>query len=519
MITKSEKERQELFKKINDVANQLRNKVDGWDFKMYILGFLFYRYLSEDFVNCANELGKNAGINYQNLDDNKISERIRAELIKTKGYFIYPSQLFQNIAKLDYDQIENLNEVLAKIFDDIENSANETRQNNLKGLFSEMNLNSEKLGRSTLDRNKHLLKIIKTFDSLNFEGFSENSIDVFGDAYEYLIRMYASNAGKSGGEFYTPQEVSELLFKLAIGSKTRIDKIYDPACGSGSLLLKACKIIGEDNITNGFFGQEVNITAYNLSRINMFLHGINFSKFHIAHDDTLMHPQHSGHKFDLIVSNPPYSTKWEGKDNPLLINDERYAPAGVLAPKQNSDFAFIMHALHHLANDGKAAIVCFPTIMSRTGAEQKIRKYLVDNNFIDLVVQLPDKLFYGTQIATCIMVLSKSKNSSAIMFIDATNEYQKITNANQLTEANISKIVDHYLKQREMESFSKIVDYASVVDNNYDLSVGRYVKRKIFQNKLDIVSLNEQINKTVNSVNSLRNEIDAIVKALDDEFN
>ena len=518
MITKSEKERQELFKKINDIANQLRNKVDGWDFKAYILGFLFYRYLSEDFNNYANQLAKESNFNYQDLDDEKISEQIRTKLINDKGYFIYPSQLFQNIAKLNYDQIDNLNEQLASIFKAIENSANETSRNNLKGLFDDINLNSEKLGRNTLDRNKHLLKIIKTFNELDFDGFSENSIDIFGDAYEYLIRMYASSAGKSGGEFYTPQEVSELLFKLAIGNKTRINKIYDPACGSGSLLLKARKIIGANNVVHGFYGQEVNITAYNLSRINMFLHGINFADFHIAFDDTLIHPQHLDHKFDLIVSNPPYSTKWEGKDNPLLINDVRYAPAGVLAPRKNSDFAFIMHTLHHLSNDGKAAIVCFPSIMSRGGVEQKIRKYLVDNNFVDLIIFTPDKLFYGTSIATCIMVLSKNKTSSKTMFIDASDEFIKITNGNQFSQDNINKILDHYQNQKELKYFSKIVDYSTIVENKYDLSVQRYVDKKIIKKEIDILTLNQQIQDTVNSVNSLRNEIDEITKVLDDEI-
>ena len=516
MITKSEKERQELFKKINDVANQLRNKVDGWDFKAYILGFLFYRYLSEDFNNYANQLAKESNFNYQDLDDEKISEQIRTELINNKGYFIYPSQLFQNIAKLNYDQIDNLNEQLASIFKAIENSANETSRNNLKGLFDDINLNSEKLGRNTLDRNKHLLKIIKTFNELDFDGFSQNSIDIFGDAYEYLIRMYASNAGKSGGEFYTPQEVSELLFKLAIGNKTRINKIYDPACGSGSLLLKARKIIGANNVVHGFYGQEVNITAYNLSRINMFLHGINFADFHIAFDDTLIHPQHLDHKFDLIVSNPPYSTKWEGKDNPLLINDVRYAPAGVLAPRKNSDFAFIMHALHHLSNDGKAAIVCFPGIMFRSGAEQKIRKYLVDNNFVDLIIQLPENLFYGTTISTCIMVLSKSKENTKTMFINASEEYEKVTNSNQLSSKNIDKIIDHYLNKKELEHFSKLVDNEIIANNNYELMVSKYVQPKIEEKIIDIQVINNELVNVVNSINSLRNEIDEIIKEIED---
>ena len=519
MITKTEQERQELFKRIREIADELRNKVDGWDFKAYILGMLFYRYISQDFINFVNKMERknNPHFNYLELDDVKINEKNKDFLIKSKGYFIYPSQLFQNIAQLDFEQIENLNEVLAQTFREIETSADQTPyQNNFKGLFRDLDLNSEKLGRNTLDRNKRLLKIIKEFNNLDFGDFDQNSIDIFGDAYEYLIRMYASNAGKSGGEFYTPQEVSELLFKLALGNKTKINQIYDPACGSGSLLLKACKIIGVNNVKRGFYGQEINLTAYNLARINMFLHNINFTKFNIVHDDTLIHPAHTNLKFDLIVSNPPYSSKWEGKENPILINDERYAPAGVLAPVKNADFAFIMHILYHLSNDGKAAIVCFPGIMFRSGAEQKIRKYLIDNNFVDLVIKLPVNLFYGTKIATCIMVLSKNKTVSKTMFINASEEYQKITNSNQLNNKNIDKIIDHYLNQKELKYFSKLIDNDIIVNNNYELTVSKYVQPKIEEKIIDTQAINNELFNVVNSINSLRGEIDQIIKEIED---
>ena len=419
---------------------------------------------------------------------------------------------------MDSNQIENLNEILTKTFREIENSADGTKyQNNFKGLFQDLDLNSNKLGRNTSDRNTRILKIIKEFNNLDFGDFNDNSIDIFGDAYEYLIRMYDSNTDKSDGKFYTPQEVSELLFKLALGNKTKVNQIYDPACGSGSLLLKACKIIGVNNVKRGFYGQEINLTAYNLARINMFLHNINFTKFNIVHDDTLIHPAHTNLKFDLIVSNPPYSSKWEGKENPILINDERYAPAGVLAPVKNADFAFIMHILYHLSNDGKAAIVCFPGIMFRSGAEQKIRKYLIDNNFVDLVIQLPVNLFYGTTIATCIMVLSKNKTMSKTMFINAADEFVKITNSNQLSPDNINKILDHYLNQKELEYFSKLIDNEIIAQNNYELMVSKYVQIKNKEEKIDIKVVNENLASTVTSVNSLREQIDKIVKEIEDE--
>ena len=273
--------------------------------------------------------------------------------------------------------------------------------------------------------------------------YQENTIDAFGDAYEYLMGMYASNAGKSGGEYYTPQEVSELLTKLTLVGKTEVNKVYDPACGSGSLLLKFAKILGKNNVRNGFYGQEINITTYNLCRINMFLHDIDFDKFDIAHGDTLTDPAHwDDEPFEAIVSNPPYSIKWEGDNSQILINDSRFSPAGVLAPKSKADLAFIMHSLSWLASNGTAAIVCFPGVMYRSGAEQKIRKYLIDNNYIDCIIQLPDNLFYGTSIATCIMVLKKSKIDNKVLFIDASKEFVKVTNSNKMTEKHIDDIVE-----------------------------------------------------------------------------
>ena len=330
------------------------------------------------------------------------------------------------------------------------------------------------------------------------------------------MTMYASNAGKSGGEFFTPADVSELLTRLGTVGKKEINKVYDPACGSGSLLLKAEKVLGRDAVRNGFFGQEINITTYNLCRINMFLHDIEFDKFDIACEDTLTNPQHwDDEPFELIVSNPPYSIKWAGDENPLLINDPRFAPAGVLAPKSKADLAFIMHSLAWLASNGTAAIVCFPGIMYRGGAEQKIRKYLVDNNFIDCIIQLPSNLFFGTSIATCIMVLKKGKTDNKVLFIDASSECVKVTNNNKLTPENINKIVDIFAQRVEEAHFSHLAEYSEVQENDYNLSVSTYVEAKDTREKIDIVKLNAEIAQIVARENELRAAIDQIVAEIE----
>ncbi len=419
MGIKKEQERAELHKIIWNIADDLRGTVDGWDFKQYVLGMLFYRYISENITDYINENEHKSGdidFDYAKLDDNEINDDIIDEIVSTKGYFIYPSQLFSNVYKKAADD-EDLNETLSTIFRNIENSAiGKHSEDNFKGLFDDFDVNSKKLGASVVERVEKLRKLISGTASMNLGSYGENTIDIFGDAYEFLMGMYASNAGKSGGEYYTPQEVSELLTRLTLLGKSEVNKVYDPACGSGSLLLKYAKILGHNNVRIGFFGQETNITTYNLCRINMFLHNIPYDKFSIAHGDTLLNPYHYDYEpFEAIVSNPPYSTKWKGDEDPVLINDPRFSPAGVLAPKSKADFAFIMHSLSWLSGSGTAAIVCFPGIFYRGGAEQKIRKYLVDNNFIDCIIQLPENLFYGTSIATCIMVLKKNKSYDCIL--------------------------------------------------------------------------------------------------------
>ncbi len=516
--TKKEQEREELHRAIWAIADDLRGAVDGWDFKSYVLGTMFYRYISENIASYINQGEIDAGnpdFRYEDMPDAE-AEQAREGLVQEKGFFILPGELFCNVqAKAASD--ENLNETLETVFRHIEESAKgSSSEGQFAGLFDDYDVNSNKLGATVAKRNEKLVKLLNGVADMNLGDVKEHDIDAFGDAYEYLMTMYASNAGKSGGEFFTPADVSELLTRLGTVGKKEINKVYDPACGSGSLLLKAEKVLGRDAVRNGFFGQEINITTYNLCRINMFLHDIEFDKFDIACEDTLTNPQHwDDEPFELIVSNPPYSIKWAGDENPLLINDPRFAPAGVLAPKSKADLAFIMHSLAWLASNGTAAIVCFPGIMYRGGAEQKIRKYLVDNNFIDCIIQLPSNLFFGTSIATCIMVLKKGKTDNKVLFIDASSECVKVTNNNKLTPENINKIVDTFAQRAEEAHFSHLVEYSEVQENDYNLSVSTYVEAKDTREKIDIVKLNAEIAQIVARENELRAAIDQIVAEIE----
>ena len=516
---KKEQERDELHRAIWAIADELRGSVDGWDFKSYVLGMMFYRYISENLTNYLNagelEAG-NDGFDYARLSDEE-AEQARADMIKTKGFFILPSELFCNV-KARAEKDENLNMTLEAAFRHIEESAKGSpSEDNFAGLFDDLDVNSNKLGATVAKRNANLVKLMNGIADMKLGDYKDNSIDAFGDAYEYLMGMYASNAGKSGGEFFTPQEVSELLTRMAVAGKTEVNKVYDPACGSGSLLLKAAKILGKDNVRQGFFGQEINLTTYNLCRINMFLHDIDYDKFDIAHEDTLVNPQHwDDEPFEVIVSNPPYSIKWEGDDNPVLINDPRFSPAGVLAPKSKADLAFIMHSLAWLATNGTAAIVCFPGIMYRGGAEKKIRQYLIDNNFIDCIIQLPSNLFYGTSIATCIMVLKKSKADNRTLFIDASAECIKVTNNNKLTEENIRHIVDEFVSRADVDHFARCVPYEEIAQNEYNLSVSTYVQPEDTREVIDIVKLNAEIEQIVAREQVLRDEIAKIIGEIED---
>ena len=515
-------QRAELQAKIWKIANDVRGSVDGWDFKQFVLGALFYRFISENFTNFI-EAGDDS-IDYAKLADNVITPEIKDDAIKTKGYFIYPSQLFVNVAKTANTN-PNLNTDLKAIFDAIESSANGyPSEPDIKGLFADFDTTSTRLGNTVESKNDRLAKVLKGVEELNFGKsglsagkFEDNQIDLFGDAYEFLISNYAANAGKSGGEFFTPQNVSKLIAQLAMHKQIKVNKIYDPACGSGSLLLQAKKHFDNHIIEEGFYGQEVNHTTYNLARMNMFLHNINYDKFNITLGNTLIHPYYGDEKpFDAIVSNPPYSIKWIGDDDPTLINDDRFAPAGVLAPKSKADFAFVLHCLSYLSSKGRAAIVCFPGIFYRGGSEQKIRKYLVDNNFVETIIALAPNLFYGTTISVTILVLSKHKTENKTQFIDASSEdfFKKVTNNNELTDAHIQKIMDLFDSKEEVAHIATSIDNTTIAGNDYNLSVSSYVAAKDNREQVDITQLNAEISTTVEKINALRISIDEIINSL-----
>lgn len=516
--TTRDTQRAELHKTIWRIANDLRGSVDGWDFKSYVLGTLFYRFISENLTAYINDQERAAGhrdFDYSKLTDAE-AEFGRKETVAEKGFYILPSELFVNVRKRAAKD-ENLNTTLERVFANIEGSAAGTEsEDDLKGLFDDLDVNSQKLGQTVAKRIEKLVKLLDAIGDLNLGDFADNSIDAFGDAYEYLMAMYASSAGKSGGEYYTPQEVSELLARITVVGKTEVNKVYDPACGSGSLLLKFAKVLGKENVRQGFYGQEINLTTYNLARINMFLHDVNFEKFNLAHGDVLIDPQHwDDEPFEAIVSNPPYSINWEGDANATLINDPRFAPAGVLAPKSKADLAFTMHMLSWLAVNGTAAIVEFPGVLYRGGAEQKIRKYLLDNNYVDAVIQLPPDLFFGTTIATCVIVLKKSKKDNAVLFIDASAEFTRVGNKNQLTPAHQKKVLDAYIARTDAPHFARLVPHQVIADNGYNIAVTSYVEQEDTSVAVNIQSLNAEIARIVARQSALRTEIDAIVADLE----
>ena len=520
MNNKKEREREELHKTIWKIANELRGSVDGWDFKQYVLGLLFYRFISENIENYVNENQRKAGITdfqYRNISDEEALLG-KTQILEEKGFFILPSELFCNIKK-GADKNENLNVVISNVFNNIESSARGTAsEDDVKGLFDDFTIDN-KLGNTVDERNEKLVKLLNAIGDLNFGDYEDNNIDLFGDAYEFLMTMYASSAGKSGGEFFTPQEVGELLARIVIMDKTSVNKVYDPACGSGGLLLKFAKILGKENVREGFFGQEINLTTYNLARINMFLHNINYNNFSIERGDTLIHPAHwNDEPFDAIVSNPPYSIKWAGKSNPILINDERFAPAGILAPESKADLAFTMHMLSWLSPKGTAAIVEFPGVLYRGGAEQKIRQYMIDNNFVDAVIQLPSDLFFGTSIATCVLLLKKNKSDNNILFIDASEECVRNTNKNKLSDDNINNIVNLLKDRKSVENKSYLATYEEVKDNDYNISVNSYLKTNTEENMIDIAEVNKRLTEVVSRQQQIRKELEEIIKELEVDY-
>ena len=510
-------ERAELHKTIWKIANDLRGSVDGWEFKAYVLGSIFYRFISENICDHFNqrmhELG-HTDFSYADMPDDQAQAGM-SDAVSTKGFFMLPSQLFQNVVK-DCDRDENLNEHLSAIFRSIEASATGTdSEDDLRGLFSDFSVDSAALGSTVIKRNQLLAKVLKTVATMDLGSkYNDTDNDTFGDTYEFLMQMYASEAGKSGGEFFTPQQVSELLARLASWNNPSINKVYDPACGSGSLLLKFAKTVGRKNPHLRYYGQEVNPTTYNLCRINMFLHNVNYDLFDIRLEDTLLKPQHKDFApFDAIVSNPPYSLKWQGKDNPILINDERYAPAGVLAPKSAADLAFTMHILWHLSEQGTAAIVEFPGVLYRGGDEKKIRQYLVKHNFIDTVIQLPANLFFGVGIATCIIVMKRSaKTDSSVLFIDASRLFAKNGNKNILLPEHQDRIVQLFANRRDEQYLARLVKNDDILANDCNLSVSSYVEQEDTREVINISEVNARLQTLIAEGAALNGRIEEIIR-------
>ncbi|HGP7179647.1 TPA: type I restriction-modification system subunit M [Neisseria meningitidis] len=471
-------QRAQLHRQIWKIADEVRGAVDGWDFKQYVLGTLFYRFISENFTDYMQ--AGDSSIDYAAMPDSIITPEIKDDAVKVKGYFIYPGQLFCNIAA-EAHQNEELNTKLKEIFTAIESSASGyPSEQDIKGLFDDFDTTSSRLGSTVADKNKRLAAVLKGVAELDFGSFEDYHIDLFGDAYEYLISNYAANAGKSGGEFFTPQSVSKLIARLAV------------------------------------HGQEINHTTYNLARMNMFLHNVNYNKFHIELGDTLTNPKLKDSKpFDAVVSNPPYSINWIGSGDPTLINDDRFAPAGVLAPKSKADFAFILHALNYLSGRGRAAIVSFPGIFYRGGAEQKIRQYLVEGNYVETVIALAPNLFYGTGIAVNILVLSKHKDNTDIQFIDAGGFFKKETNNNVLTEEHIAEIVKLFADKADVPHIAQNAAQQTVKDNGYNLAVSSYVEPEDTREIIDIKQLNAEISETVAKIERLRREIDEVIAEIE----
>ena len=515
-------QREELHKTIWSMADELRGAVGGWEFKAYVLGTLFYRFISENLTDYINRIQHEAGMSdfdYAAMSDEDAASA-KDQMVQEKGFFILPSQLFVNVCKnCEYD--DNLNMTLSNTFKAIEASAIGTdSEDDMKGLFSDFNVDSSQLGGDVKTRNKLIAKVLMKVRDMDLgEDFQDNKIDAFGDAYEFLMTMYASNAGKSGGEFFTPQEVSELLAQITAADGHEIRSVYDPACGSGSLLLKFSKTIGKENPALKYYGQEINPTTYNLCRINMFLHNINYDNFDIQLGDTLIKPLHRDlEPFDAIVSNPPYSIPWEGSKNPLLINDDRYSGPGVLAPDGTADLAFTLHMLKSLAERGTAAIVEFPGVLYRGGKEKAIRQWLVENNNIDTIIQLPSNLFFGVGIATCIIVLRKgTRPDNKILFIDASKEFVKNGNKNKLSPSNQERILNVFKERKEEKYFSCLVPISKVMENESNLSVSSYVEQEDTREVIDIKEVNATLKTLIAEENELNKKIDNIIQELGEE--
>jgi len=495
----SEDQKKVLEQQLWNIANTLRGKMNADEFRDYILGFIFYKYLSEKMEIFANEILKQDKIKFSEIKTtDKNSEEyiaaIKEEALEKLGYFLRPEELFGEVAKRGNSDVEGVSnfilEDLQKILTNIQLSTMGTdSEEDFDNLFEDMGLNSTKLGKSPDARNEIISKVLSHLDKIDFQ-LDHTELDVLGDAYEYLIGQFASGAGKKAGEFYTPQEVSTILAMIVTTGKTRLKSAYDPTSGSGSLLLRIARQVKEVTM---FYGQEMNRTTYNLCRMNMILHGVHYRKFDIKQEDTLEHPQHLGLTFEAIVANPPFSAEWSA--NPLFTSDDRFSQYGRLAPSSKADFAFVQHMIHHLAENGTMAIVLPHGALFRGGAEQHIRKYLIeDRNYLDAVIGLPANIFYGTSIPTCIMVFKKCREQPEdILFIDASNDFEKVKTQNVLRQEHIDKIVNTYRNRTEIEKYSKRASLQEIITNDYNLNIPRYVDTFEAEENIDIEAIANEL--------------------------
>ena len=491
-----EENKKALEQQLWNIANELRGKMDADEFRDYILGFIFYKYLSEKIENFTNELLKEDGITFTSLDSNnseheEILNSLKDDCVQQLGYFLKPNELFSAMAKKGNSDNNNfILDDLTQVLRHIESSTMGTEsEDDFEHLFEDLDLTSTKLGRTEEAKNKLIAKVLYHLDNINFE-LKNHDRDVLGDAYEYLIGQFAAGAGKKAGEFYTPQEVSKILAKLVTVGKTRLKSVYDATCGSGSLLLRVAKEV--EDVSN-FYGQELNRTTYNLARMNMIMHDVHYRKFDIKQEDTLEHPQHLEHRFEAIVANPPFSANWSA--NPLHLNDDRFSQYGKLAPSSKADFAFIQHMIYHLDDNGTMAIVLPHGVLFRGAAEGHIRQYLIeDRNYLDAVIGLPSNIFYGTSIPTCILVFKKCReHSDNILFIDASNDYEKAKNQNYLTNENIEKIIDTYVNRKEIEKYSHLASLDEIKENEYNLNIPRYVDTFEEEETIDLEKVSSEL--------------------------
>jgi type I restriction enzyme M protein len=520
----SEDQKKQLEQQLWNIANTLRGKMNADEFRDYILGFIFYKYLAEKMEIYANTILKTDKIKYKEIKENTQQgkayiEAIKEESLEKLGYFLKPSELFSEVAKrgssTGSDTTEEhsnfIIEDLQKILTNIQLSTMGTEsEEDFDNLFEDMDLNSTKLGKTPEARNEIIAKVLSHLDKIDFK-LEQTELDVLGDAYEYLIGQFASGAGKKAGEFYTPQEVSKVLAKIVTTGKSKLKSVYDPTCGSGSLLLRVAKEVKE---VSNFYGQEMNRTTYNLARMNMILHGVHYLKFDIKQEDTLEHPQHNGKQFEAIVANPPFSAEWSA--NPLFTSDDRFSQYGKLAPSSKADYAFVQHMIHHLAENGTMAIVLPHGALFRSGAEQHIRKYLIeDRNYLDAVIGLPANIFYGTSIPTCIMVFKKCREQPEdVLFIDASNEFDKVKTQNILRDEHIEKIVSTYRNRTETEKYSKRATLQEIITNDYNLNIPRYVDTFEAEDSIDITTIASQLKALETEMKSTDNEIAKFCKEL-----